>query len=340
MRRIPWSLLLSVHVVALVACTSSQGNDGAANGGANDGAFEWSTRAPLPMPRLELGVATVGGKIYAMGGSSGPMLARVDAYDPATNTWTQKASMHAARRGFPVGVIDGKIYVGPGLSWVDPNAVTYVPGTEVYDPTTDTWTELPPCPFAPAFNQVWGNLFFGGGAVNGRFYVVAVYPSSSVTYEYEPGTGAWTRRAAGPSSFSQLSATALGGTLYTFASPIEDVSGTLASYDPASDLWIARAGLAGGSRSAFVAANGKLYTLGGASVQTTATGQGTTTSYDAVYEYDPATAAWARRGSIQQGRVSAGAVELGGHVFVIGGIVPGTGSSGIPSAAVEEGIPR
>src|SRR5690242_6497676 len=97
-------------------------------GQGNDGAFDFSTRAPLPIPRTELGVATVGGKIYAIGGSSGSMLARVDAYDPVANTWTQKASMHQARRSFALAVIDGKIYVGPGMSWVGGSGVTYVAG--------------------------------------------------------------------------------------------------------------------------------------------------------------------------------------------------------------------
>jgi len=306
-------------------------------GQGNDGAFEWSTRASLPIPRTELGVAAVGGKIYAMGGSSGSVLARVDAYDPVTNTWSQKASMHQARRSFAVGVIGGKIYVGPGMSWVDPNAVNYVAGTEVYDPATDSWTDLAPCPIPKAFNQVWGNLFLGGGAVNGHFYVVAVEPSKSSTYDYDPGSNTWTTKAAGPNGFSLVTAATQGGRLYAFTSPAEDTSGTLAGYDPADDIWISEPGLPNYSRSAFVAANGKLYSLGGI----TGKDISSYSSTDAVYEYDLTARAWARRGAITRARQHAGAVEMDGHVFVIGGDVlePGTGSFGTPSAVVEEGVP-
>src|SRR5512140_1859350 len=50
--------------------------------GSAPGTFAWSTRAPLPLPRTDHGVAAIGGKVYAFGGYSGSMLARIDEYDP------------------------------------------------------------------------------------------------------------------------------------------------------------------------------------------------------------------------------------------------------------------
>ena len=47
----------------------------------------WATKAPMPTPRWNLGVATASnGKIYAIGGFNGSLLATVEEYDPATNT--------------------------------------------------------------------------------------------------------------------------------------------------------------------------------------------------------------------------------------------------------------
>ncbi len=337
MRRLIGQSFLAFLAGALTGC-SGGGNAGPPDaGGVPDGAFQWSLRAPLPVSRTELRVAAVAGKIYAMGGSSGSTLARVDAYDPATDSWTQKAPMHTARRDFAHGVINGKIYVGPGMSWVDPNAVTYVASTEVYDPATDIWTDLAPCPIPSAPNAVWGNLFFGGGAANGRFYVVAVRTGSSSVYEYDPGSNAWSVKATGPTAFSQVTAAPLGGVLYTFASPAELIAGGLASYDPVADSWVTGPGLPSYSRSAFVAAGGKLYALGGVTGSVSSCA-----STAAVHEYDPASGAWTSRGALTHPREDAGAVELGGHVFVIGGdvLAPGTGRSGTPSAVVEEGVPR
>ncbi len=320
---------LAAVVAALLGCAS---------GTQSDAAFDWVPRAPLPVPRTELAVAAVGGKIYAMGGSSGSTLARVDEYDPATDAWTRKADMRLARRNFPAAVIGGKIYVGPGMSWTDPNAVTYVAGTEVYDPATDTWMDRAGCPFAPAVNAVRGNLFFGGGGSNGRFHVVVVTPGGSATYGYDPGMDAWSAEASSPVSFSQVAGATLGTTLYLFASPTEAILGSLASYDPTGDFWVSLAGLPSYSRSAFVASGGKLYSLGGITGKGISSYQAT----DAVHEYDPAPGTWKRRGSIPAPREYAGAVELGGHVFLVGGDVLGAGGglSGTPSAAVDEGIPR
>ncbi|MEA2690013.1 MAG: hypothetical protein QOD51_2620, partial [Candidatus Eremiobacteraeota bacterium] len=51
----------------------------------------WTERAPLPRGLNHVGVAALGGKIYAFGGftqqNRGPV-ADANVYDPATNTWT------------------------------------------------------------------------------------------------------------------------------------------------------------------------------------------------------------------------------------------------------------
>src|SRR5881396_2926876 len=61
----------------------------------------WTTKASMPTARHRLAVGVVNGILYAVGGSGNfgspaVVLATVEAYDPATNSWTTKASMPTA----------------------------------------------------------------------------------------------------------------------------------------------------------------------------------------------------------------------------------------------------
>src|SRR6266446_3164919 len=54
------------------------------------GQGKWSEKARLPEARGELGVASVNGKIYVLGGSALEVDAQTlnEEYDPATDKWT------------------------------------------------------------------------------------------------------------------------------------------------------------------------------------------------------------------------------------------------------------
>src|ERR1051325_1966604 len=59
--------------------------------------LSWSSKTQMPTDRGQLGLAAGNdGKIYAFGGKSlnfGDELTTVEAYDPASNTWSVKANM-------------------------------------------------------------------------------------------------------------------------------------------------------------------------------------------------------------------------------------------------------
>ena len=63
-------------------------------------------------------------------------MSTVEAYDPATDTWTKKADMPTAKGHSAIAVVGGIIYVigGPGENREALSSV------EAYDPATDTWT--------------------------------------------------------------------------------------------------------------------------------------------------------------------------------------------------------
>jgi N-acetylneuraminic acid mutarotase len=110
----------------------------------------WETLDPIPMPGRNHAVgAAVNGIFYIIGGrTNGPtdgLQNRVDAYDPATRTWTQKANMPVARGGCMGGVVNGQIVVvgGEGNARdINPNGV--FPDTDVYDPVADMWRVMAP----------------------------------------------------------------------------------------------------------------------------------------------------------------------------------------------------
>ena len=80
----------------------------------------WVAKAPMSQARAGLGVAVVNGKIYDIGGNTwekesaqhttGGVVGTNEEYDPATDTWTFKASMPTPREAFAIAVCQNKIY--------------------------------------------------------------------------------------------------------------------------------------------------------------------------------------------------------------------------------------
>src|SRR2546425_902173 len=85
------------------------------------GSGTWTARASMPTARVGLGVAAINGILYAVGGDprgqpSGGDAATVEAYDPASDTWTAKASMPMARGFLGVAAINGTLYAVGGIN--------------------------------------------------------------------------------------------------------------------------------------------------------------------------------------------------------------------------------
>jgi N-acetylneuraminic acid mutarotase len=141
----------------------------------------WTVLPNLPLTfnqRNHLSAAAIGGKVYVAGGRydgggfASPMTASLDVYDPATNSWTPAAAMPRPRGGVNGVIALGCFHVwgGEGSNIGEPNDV--FPDHDVYDPTTDTWTSLPPLPVP--IHGVTGASFIdgliympGGGTTSG-----------------------------------------------------------------------------------------------------------------------------------------------------------------------------
>src|SRR5688500_3186788 len=99
----------------------------------------------LLVPRQEVGVAVLDGKIYVVGGMQGGVaLSSVDVFDPTTRKWAFAASLPTpALDHVGAATVGGKLYILGGLG----------PGNSVqtlfeYDPGRNRWTRKADMPTA------------------------------------------------------------------------------------------------------------------------------------------------------------------------------------------------
>ena len=171
----------------------------------------------MPTRRTLFVTGVVNGKIYVIGGESSlgaSARATVEEYDPATDTWSQKADMPTPRTRSAASVVDGKIYVfgggrGGGSSYPVMSTV------EAYDPATDTWTRKADMPSAKELlttSVVGGKIY----AIGGQQEYAAVRDVFSTVDMYDPATDTWMRRADAPLPRKVHSASVLNDIIYVF----------------------------------------------------------------------------------------------------------------------------
>jgi N-acetylneuraminic acid mutarotase len=273
----------------------------------------WVTKASQPTspyPAYYQAVAAVGGIIYAAGGlvSSGPVT-DLRAYDPATNSWTTKASMPTPRYGAVAVAMGGLLYVVGGSNATGGSMST----TEVYNPATDSWTTLAPTwyPHAAA----------AAAAIGGTLYVVGRAgddnrPAGGELEAYDPATNTWTLKANMPTARWGAAAGVIDGLMYVVGgangrSGVIGESAAVEVYNPATDQWSARAPMSEArNRLGAGVINGVLYAVGGE-----VGGPGVTT-HEA---YNPVTNQWSPRAALPTARRGTVAAVVGYRLYVIGG---------------------
>lgn len=197
----------------------------------------WASKAPMPVGLHHVGIGVVDKRLYVIGGytKSGftvwNPVATVYAYDPATDRWTERASMPTARGALSVTEHEGKLYAIGGYDRKTNNAQV-----EVYDPILNTWTtraSLPTPRDHLASADVAGKIYAIGGRVNGDYS-----QNLAVVERYDPATDRWMRVSDLPTARSGITAAVTGGKIYVFGG--EGAVGTFQeneAYDPARDTW-------------------------------------------------------------------------------------------------------
>ena len=191
----------------------------------------WLPLAKMTTARVHLGLAAVGGKVYAIGGygATGSALDSVEAYDPQLGCWALVASMSVRRMGPASVVLYGKIYVMGGhdheVVWS-----SAFDSVEVYDPQADSWQRVASMPRGlsrPAAAVVGGKVYVTGG--------------SKELCVYDPQADVWTPLAsmsiALPWRPWHNASVAVDGKLYVFGGSNGALLSTAEVYDPASDSW-------------------------------------------------------------------------------------------------------
>jgi N-acetylneuraminic acid mutarotase len=311
----------TIYLVPLffVACSASgPGNDDMAE--APDLAVPSFAPASSPTKRFAAASAVApDGTIYVISGvTASSVLKSVDAYSPATNSWTALPPLSHGRNAAAAAVAsDGRVFVFGGRD-LQRNAVAAV---EMYTPGASDWSTVAQLPTPRS-----GLGAARGG--DGRIYVVGgatdstAQQYSEVVEAYDPTGDTWTtvaplsevRYALGVAAGSDGRIYAVGG---IGVAPQAHLI-TAEVYDPAQDRWspIARLSLPRSAHGLAVGRDGRLFAIAGMMLQP----QSSATVTDTVEAYDPMGDRWEPIASLpfaSQALVAHGAPD--GRIYVFGG---------------------
>jgi hypothetical protein len=189
----------------------------------------WTTKADMPMARQDLATVVLDGKIYAIGGAlrsedeTYRPTTSVEAYDPATDTWTTKTSMIGYTQPTSAVVIEGKIYATNGLS------------SEVYDPTRDVWLPMAnlgeSSVLVTSACELEGRMYTFGGAT-----LPEGVPHSS-TFVFDPIMDSWSQLADMSFSAWWMAASEVDGKIYLFGGLEQEWEESFENLQPQSSVW-------------------------------------------------------------------------------------------------------
>ena len=131
----------------------------------------WETLAPMPTGRGYMTANVIDDKLYVIGGTTGFRAPSdvVEVYDPASNSWFQAEAMPAELYYLASAVKNNMIYVTGGIGLSEQTGLGTKSDTQVYDPTTNSWTIAEPLQLARnrhISHSSENKIFVIGGAEN------------------------------------------------------------------------------------------------------------------------------------------------------------------------------
>jgi N-acetylneuraminic acid mutarotase len=294
----------------------------------------WLSRATMPLARSGMASAEHGGFFYLFGGQiqdaytavpDAPVEGRysvVQAYDPATDTWTRKQRMPVDVMDLTANTVDEAIYVFTGYGTQDFSNLVYR-----YEPATDGWLEVSavPLPHAEFMSEtVAGKIYLIGGS---GVATDGTWSSQDDLLTYDPATNTWSEGTSAPGGIEGGASCVLGDRIFAFDGV---ASGATYIYDTTTSTW-SEGAPAPQPRTWMrcVPWDGKLLLLGGRRPllrETDPIPDGpfdfngvTIESSDLIQEYDPATDSWREFGRMPRARELFVAMAFERDLFVIGG---------------------
>ena len=281
----------------------------------------WDRHADSPIARFEAGTLPIDGQLYCFGGFFNQAIhatPRVDAYDPLTDSWSQKADMpdpttHVgfAREGRNVWVIGGFVGDNPGVATAD---------VWIYDIDANTWSAGPsmPRPIAGGGVAVLGrNLHYFGGCEADRVNVTGDH----WVVDLDDLASGWQPLATMPEPRCHLAGAALGGEAWAVGGQYGHDMNPMDTrwvhiYDPVADSW-SQGPLLPEPRSHFepgtFVENGNLYIAGGKNLPFGPE------ILAGTLELDPVLGEWHFLPPLPNPRYGAGVQLLGGRLYAANG---------------------
>jgi N-acetylneuraminic acid mutarotase len=268
-------------------------------------------------------------------------------YNPASNSWSQGHHFPGALVGNDTGIhnhdavaIGNQIYAGGGSRG---NSITvFYNKLTVLDLDADTWIEAADM---PANNLIYYSL----AACNDKIYCFGGTTDNTnilgTTWEYDPGGGGWTAKAAMPAVRRNALTATWGDTIYVmggFAAMAYNGNNTFWKYCPSTNQWTTAATLPEGigwGRAVVYNDPGlgpQIYTIAGYNASATV--------INTVRVYSIRSGTWALETPLLGGRRShAGWISSDGKIFIAGGwngsILATTElATAAPAASVDVGI--
>ncbi|KAM5322747.1 actin-binding protein IPP isoform 3-T4 [Glossophaga mutica] len=262
----------------------------------------WTTVSSLHQARCGLGVAVLGGMVYAIGGEKDSMIFDcTECYDPVTKQWTTVASMNHPRCGLGVCVCNGAIYALGG--WVGAEIGNTI---ERFDPDENKWEVVG--------NMALSRYYFGCCEMQGLIYVIGGISNEGIelrSFEvYDPLSKRWSPLPPMGTRRAYLGVAALNDCIYSIGgwNETQDALHTVEKYSFEEEKWVEvasmkvpRAGMC------VVAVNGLLYVSGGRSSSHDFLAPGT---LDSVEVYNPHSDTWTEIGNMITSRCEGGVAVL------------------------------
>ncbi|KAL9706748.1 hypothetical protein quinque_010266 [Culex quinquefasciatus] len=219
---------------------------------------EWVESAPMQIGRILPGVATLGGKIFVIGGERGSqILANGEVYDTQNNNWEAMAPMIVPRCEFGLCALGGTLYAMGG--WIGEDIGGSI---ECFDPMKNSWRmvgDLPEPRFSMGVVSFEGLIYIVGGCTTSSRHLPDLISYNPITHE-------WNSLARMQTSRCQMGVAILDRYLYVVGgnSSQQEVLCTVEKYSFDENKWSMVAPMSVSRASpAVAAADGLLYVAGG-----------------------------------------------------------------------------
>ncbi|WP_162605972.1 carboxypeptidase regulatory-like domain-containing protein [Jiangella aurantiaca] len=281
---------------------------------SDTGSAVWQALPDYPINIVDNVAGLHGGRIYSVGGESAFDYATTRGFvlDPASGEgWVPLPAMPHGR-GAPAGeFVNGKFYVTGGREpGIYENGIS--PGTDVYDPATNSWTTEPGAPIPV--------MLAGSFVLDGMMYVVGGCFSDEDSdcgtddvFRYDPVAREWEQVADYPEPIAEPACGAIEAKGYCAGGLYQRGPTKTATYayDPKMDTWTAVAPLPMElSGAAHTVADGRLLLSGGVS------GGRYHDSTKRGFAYDPVADVWselpAAANALARGGSTCGFHRIGG----------------------------